>query len=1033
MAIDVNAFAKAIRLSVDNPTGVLLDDATRLLAYCEAAIDRYAGVGTVPDSIRDVAIIQLGQYLYDAPVAERTRPQSAIANSGTKAMLAPYRVHRAGVDVDAVMDGMPAGSGIDRDSVVTIINELIPDWVLTNATAIPASKLVNAPSGGMGTGTGATPAQVQLITSTLARVLKLESFEKALRTAGSFNHPRLLINVAIAQAAYRTSGNIAWPTDDSDQQITISVNPTPSGTTATYRFDLTDLLAKPSILPATQMSSTNALTFKPSDDSVEYFIGRSGQEILFSADSVGSYYIALTDEEIDLASWARESNADPIPTTKIPAAIARTASVLSTSQVDARVAAGVADWAEEGNTTAIPAGKLANAPSSSGGGSSRFTEDQADAVKGALTLPDTFKEWITPKDAKYTARQLGVGSSSTVTTGQVWRSQTSTYWADRSSPSVNMIHQGMVRVLTELKPLVDAGRFRVKIWSGRAPSSDQSIKPDDSRQRFVRESDKWHHWFTAGSYEFYEFNRNLTTGVGYITFTNPNVIDVEVRNLAELDNDRVRFTGKAKLVIGAFDGDDEWVDSEDVFVNLNTRNVLRYDYTAVSYSKTIQVGPRLAPGDIYVRLPSATMETMARNGHLRMLITESSGTFDEHVSDTWDHLFTDASHVYYLIKADDIPAGSVIKVQEYKTITIDPERVDNFFIPADWAKAGNTDLIPASKVRVVEQLATELMDTEVGLAINTNANSRSASTALTTPLTITDTHGLLLVSVQWKVAPGSTAQLALGGSASAGDHDDQRNLAYHEIMALDNYQARQAFATYNIGVKIGDVDVFNVVAGNRGSLQLGTVSLYLVKDSSGNVGYVLDFVSSTTTSPVSGSVQAAIEIFSLPSSAPPPAEAGSIYGDLIATIALGTAQQGSGQVVNITPVLQGTQPGYSVASGTLYVPKILPDGELGWIVDCTIGTGVNKRKASRTMILQTGLLEGASESLARNFVGANYKIPFAINASDPNAQANDDTRRCINIEYQRQLTRRWPDGLFFYFANTPLVADTVLEIYKWVN
>ena len=35
---------------------------------------------------------------------------------------------------------------------------------------------------------------------------------------------------------------------------------------------------------------------------------------------------------------------------------------LSRSQVDARVAAGVADWAEEGNTDDIPAGKLGNAP-----------------------------------------------------------------------------------------------------------------------------------------------------------------------------------------------------------------------------------------------------------------------------------------------------------------------------------------------------------------------------------------------------------------------------------------------------------------------------------------------------------------------------------------------------------------------------------------------------------------------------------------------------------------------------------------------
>ena len=94
--------------------------------------------------------------------------------------------------------------------------------------------------------------------------------------------------------------------------------------------------------------------------------------------------------------WAETDNTDTIPDAKIPEGIARDTEVadaiateitersvadaalgtridnlptpLTSSQVDARVRAGVSDWAESGNADPIPADKLTNAPSGTGGG-----------------------------------------------------------------------------------------------------------------------------------------------------------------------------------------------------------------------------------------------------------------------------------------------------------------------------------------------------------------------------------------------------------------------------------------------------------------------------------------------------------------------------------------------------------------------------------------------------------------------------------------------------------------------------------------
>ena len=137
-----------------------------------------------------------------------------------------------------------------------------------------------------------------------------------------------------------------------------------------------------------------------------------------------------TDSEIDarvaagVADWAETGDTTQIPASKLANAPAGSGGGLSQSQVDARVAAGVADWAETGNTDDIPASKLANAPAGSGGVSETrvraIVEEELPPFNTVLieprgiagsdypeTLDVTFNERLTDKTISSVTASLG--------------------------------------------------------------------------------------------------------------------------------------------------------------------------------------------------------------------------------------------------------------------------------------------------------------------------------------------------------------------------------------------------------------------------------------------------------------------------------------------------------------------------------------------------------------------------------------------------------------------------------------------------
>ena len=104
MAVTLTAaeLAEAIRIGTSAEETAQV---TRLLAYATAAIDRHLGTAyaTAPDAVVDEAAIRLAGYLFDQPTASSGSAfADALRNSGTAAILLPWRIHRAGrTDADA--------------------------------------------------------------------------------------------------------------------------------------------------------------------------------------------------------------------------------------------------------------------------------------------------------------------------------------------------------------------------------------------------------------------------------------------------------------------------------------------------------------------------------------------------------------------------------------------------------------------------------------------------------------------------------------------------------------------------------------------------------------------------------------------------------------------------------------------------------------------------------------------------------------------------------------------------------------------
>ena len=982
-AITSDQIALAIRATTSTPiAGALLADMDRLRLYASEAVSRYAGAN-VPEAVSNAAIVQICQYLYDAPVAVNRSPADVLSRSGARSMLAPYRAHRLGLDVaGAIEGGAGAGAGgVDRAAVVAIINELVDTWALiANAgTAIPSGKLANAPSGGLnarqilalisdwaeqgdttpipasklslapsssggglsrtqvlglvydwaeqgnvtpipaskltlapssGMGGGLNTAQVTSLIESNPKIVELEEFEDALRTSANIVQEHI-VTVAISKAAYLMSGNPVWPTDNDDREIIATFRDNTQSNNETFTFDLSQLYAKSAVSESTQLSSANALVTTVDGDNYYFARGNSpANAILFSADNVGAYRITINDREIDLATWARKSDSSIIPGSKLPPPLVPPPVIQP------------AVWAREGNNDQIPGSKLANAPGGSGGGS--------------VDLRDfRFQTDTDIKDGK-----LAIGALQETTAGKYAIMYTQSrddarreLWADQNAPRVwpnsfpadytkgrgykitiksgNPVTRTTIGYITlaELMALPkDGGNDGLNLGATTLPGA--ALNDDNSISFNINQA-----IFRFGRANINRLKRNGTrsrvvTPIGCVivqqesnrgTFSFDIQLDeIDLENFARRSSDakiplakvddsvlitpasfQRQFTDEQREVFNAFGGTDVWGGDSAPTLRINN-SIVSVKPTSVSgnFTESYKNPSSTSTPVAYtvVRVPASRASLVAK-GFFRLQgtsllvnsITDRSST--NTVSDSWTKLAdSDSSNDYYAVGPFFMPGDETLRIQVFSPFDIDYERIANLERAAKWARDGDTDPIPRNKLPAFNRLVTERVDTTQGLAVAAfNASVRRADGngpiyfVPTWTLTNSD-HGLLLVSVQWKIASDSTTRGALGDDVTG-----ERNIAFHELLSSDVNYASNA----TNGILVDSVDLHTVTGGSRGAKQ-GVVSLYISKNSLNQVGYYIVYTPGTGALGTGNvNVQATVEAYSIPAGSPAPSVSGA--------------------------------------------------------------------------------------------------------------------------------------------------------------
>ena len=146
MALAVSQLATAIRAGGSAQETEIV---TRLLAVAVAQVMRYAD--NAPEDVRDEAAIRIAAYLYDMPNAGRNAAYaSALRNSGASALLAQYRIHRAGNVAGAAMAAAAIGSDSNPVTGLAIAGDAL---VMTFADGSTVSLTLPA---GMATGNPVT-------------------------------------------------------------------------------------------------------------------------------------------------------------------------------------------------------------------------------------------------------------------------------------------------------------------------------------------------------------------------------------------------------------------------------------------------------------------------------------------------------------------------------------------------------------------------------------------------------------------------------------------------------------------------------------------------------------------------------------------------------------------------------------------------------------------------------------------------------------------------------------------------------------
>ena len=106
-----------------------------------------------------------------------------------------------------------------------------------------------------------------------------------------------------------------------------------------------------------------------------------------------------------------------------------------------------------------------------------------------------------------------------------------------------------------------------------------------------------------------------------------------------------------------------------------------------------------------------------------------------------------------------------------------------------------------------------------------------------------------------------------------------------------------------------------------------------------------------------------------------------------------------------------------------------PEGQCGFVMEVTVGTGANPPLASRSW-LPAGALGSLMESSApASDSASSYQIWYKVGCTVFGGTAGN---RSVNIRYQRQLTERHRDAVDVYgSARDAILANTTISLYEW--
>ena len=207
---------------------------------------------------------------------------------------------------------------------------------------------------------------------------------------------------------------------------------------------------------------------------------------------------------------------------------------------------------------------------------------------------------------------------------------------------------------------------------------------------------------------------------------------------------------------------------------------------------------------------------------------------------SWTSLGSSGSYTYYYHSAR-IAGGDRLYIQRFTEIVIDTTKIDLGY--STWAKKGNTDLIPRTKLPET-QFAQELLDSTRGYSIaQASSSSQQQLQTFTTALTLMSTdHGVMLVSLQASVVTGT---LALGSVT------ESTTQVFLSVLRAGAYYDNSGGRRGN-GSLVGTFDI-----NNASGVKQGTIRSYIARNAANQVGTYSTY---TAESGASGSLTGSIGI-----------------------------------------------------------------------------------------------------------------------------------------------------------------------------